>query len=173
MQCAVCFDPIDKARPGFRPRCKHVIHPACLATWQERSPTCPTCRRAIPLQPTAETAQAFIRRERASLISKGIAEHALLQLRQRGDTAKFNAQQRLERERHMLSQELALARLDRALAKRRRTIHAEGLKCSKRFKIDTDCAAMKAQADTELAAAEQRYHTLAAKEAERKAQIIV
>nr|VZI46629.1 unnamed protein product [Spirometra erinaceieuropaei] len=43
--CAVCWDVLS---PGRQLRCGHVFHDACLRSWIEYMPTCPTCRANIP-----------------------------------------------------------------------------------------------------------------------------
>ncbi|BHF60213.1 hypothetical protein SprV_0100317600 [Sparganum proliferum] len=44
-KCAVCWDVLS---PGRQLRCGHVFHDACLRSWIEYMPTCPTCRASIP-----------------------------------------------------------------------------------------------------------------------------
>uniref|UniRef100_A0A0X3Q6B8 E3 ubiquitin-protein ligase AMFR n=1 Tax=Schistocephalus solidus TaxID=70667 RepID=A0A0X3Q6B8_SCHSO len=44
-KCAVCWDVLS---PGRQLRCGHVFHDACLRSWIEHMPTCPTCRANIP-----------------------------------------------------------------------------------------------------------------------------
>lgn len=45
-ECAICMAPVEPRRAGEcrRLRCKHEFHEQCIATWFQRSKTCPMCR---------------------------------------------------------------------------------------------------------------------------------
>ncbi|THD19188.1 E3 ubiquitin-protein ligase AMFR [Fasciola hepatica] len=42
--CAICWEPM---RTWRRLPCRHNFHEACLRSWLEQNPTCPTCRRDL------------------------------------------------------------------------------------------------------------------------------
>jgi Ring finger domain len=47
-ECPICLESIDlHNRLAVRTLCRHRFHVECLATWVDRTPTCPLCRRTL------------------------------------------------------------------------------------------------------------------------------
>ena len=48
--CIICSDKFQKESEVSQLKCKHVFHSKCIKEWGHYNPTCPLCKKSIPLK---------------------------------------------------------------------------------------------------------------------------
>lgn len=48
--CSICHDELQQGNKVMKLGCKHTFHSECLKEWGKHKPTCPNCRKNIPVK---------------------------------------------------------------------------------------------------------------------------
>ena len=146
VECAICYQAVrgqGVALPCADYGCSSIFHWGCIAPWMERNPSCPLCRREVPVLEEQRASQILAQQqaEEQQAARRHAEEQRASQIRAQRLAEQERAAQQQAREQQRLRQIRAqqLAEEERLAAARRAEREREEREREEREQFFDDC----------------------------------